>query len=181
MLEGSRAIYSPTLTKTGEQLVNFLKKKKHLISLWSFLKTHVHPDFYLTKDNRRLFITQLKDFKQLLSQSNNVFVHDDVGEINGIVMIWAGSGGDTKRRYVKINASDARVADRLLTVLLWHTNTDLYVKIKKGSPFIDVFRGKNFRFAHGRGKEVLLIYKHRERKYGNNPIRHNYKNKVFTR
>lgn len=160
-------------------MINFLKKKKHLLPLWSFLKTHVHPDFYLTKDNKRLFITELKDFKQLLSQSYNVLVHED-NDINGIVMIWSGSGGDKKRCYVKLNAIDSRVADRLLTVLLWYTNTDLFVKVKKGSQFLNVFRDKNFRFAHGRGKEILLIYKYREKTYGNSPIRHNYKNKILT-
>ena len=140
-------------------------KKKQLNSLWYFLRSHVQSDFYLTKNNRRVFITELKTFRSLLSQSNNILVHEEK-DINGVMMIWSGDGGDTKRRYIKFNAIDARVVDRLLTILLWNVNTDLFVKIEKYSPFIYVFKDKNFRFAHGRGKEILLHYKYRKRKYG---------------
>ena len=43
---------------------------------------------------------------------------------------------------------------------MWHTRKDLYVKIKKNSPFVGSFKSKNFRFIGSRGNQILM-----ERKY----------------
>ncbi len=147
---------------------NLKKTNNDLFSLWNFLKHNVHSDFYLTENNRRVFITDYKSFKRILSQSHSIFVSKEGSDINGIIMLWKGSGGSTQRCYIKINAINENIADKLLTVLLWDTNKEIYIKIKKFSPYLPVFRDKRFNFLGGRGKELLLVYKKRDKYYGHN-------------
>lgn len=142
-------------------MIEFLNKKKcsDLISVWDFLKRHVHPDFYLTENNQRMFITDYNSFKKLLKQSHNVLFSKEKGDVNGVVLIWKGIGEGVKRNYIKINAIDKKIADKLLSILLWNFNKDLYVKVKKGSIYLSVFKNKNFIFLGGRGRELLLFHK----------------------
>jgi len=140
-------------------VIRHLKYKNinELIELWLFLKFHVHPDFYLTQDNKRVFITEFKILKKLLEQSHEILISSDNGNIDGIILIWYGVAKDTKRKYIKINAKNEKIALKLLTVLLWnYLNSDLFIKINKQSSFIQVFRNKNFNFLGGRGREILL-------------------------
>jgi len=153
-------------------LVKFLKKTKDLSNVFYFLKRNVHPDFYLTKNNERIYITEYRYFKELLNQSSLVLISEEGSEIEGVVLIWKGFGGNKDRKYVKINAINNNIANKLLTVLLWNCNFDLYTKIKKYSSYIQPFKDKNFIFIGGRGKEILLEYKYRRKEitpYVRNP------------
>jgi hypothetical protein len=131
--------------------------------LWYYLKHHVHPDFYWTEQNKRVFVTEFKYLIKLLKQSHTILISRN-GDVNGIIMIWKGQGGDVKRNYIKINGENNRIINNLISVLLWNFEKDLYIKIKKYSDYINVFREKNFIFAGGRGREILLKYKKRENK-----------------
>jgi hypothetical protein len=156
------------LLKTGVKLIYQAKNKlSDYLNIWDFIKRNVHPDFYLTSDNKRVFITEGSTFKQLMKESNCIFYSKEKSDIDGVIMLWSGKGDTVKRNYIKINAKNNNIADRLLTILLWNTGKDLYVKIKKYSPHLQVFKDKNFQFVGGRGKEMLLVHKKRER-YVNN-------------
>jgi hypothetical protein len=149
-------------------MVRYLKHKNisDLSSLWLFLKSHVDPDFYLTEDNRRVFITTFLTLKRLLRQSHELLVSNEDGGIDGIIMLWKGISKHSTRKYIKINAKNESVAKKLLTVLLWkHSNQDLYIKINKQSPFIRTFKAKSFSFLGGRGKELLLVRRKGEHKW----------------
>jgi len=160
-------------------LISPLKyNKNNLDELGYFLKCNVHSDFYLTEDNKRVFITDHNSYRKILKQSHSVLVSREASSVDGVIMLWKGTGGAKQRCYLKINAKDMKIADKLLTVLLWDCNKNIYVKIKKHSPYLKIFREKRFSFAGGRGRELLLVYRKREKTYVNNFNKYNYKSKI---
>lgn len=138
---------------------NLKYKKMELFELWDFLKHNVHQDFYLTEDNRRIYITQFDIFKKLIKQSYLIFVSREFGEVNGVIMVWRSRDKNIKRNYVKISSKDGNIANKLITILLWNHNKDLYLKMNKYSPYLNIFKQKNFYFRGDRGREVLLIFR----------------------
>lgn len=120
-------------------------------------------DFYFTLNNQRIFVNNLKVLQQFFRISHDIFYVNY--EKSGIILIWKSLGGNKIRKYVKILVDNPDTARDLITVLLWHYKKELYMKIKKDSNLINVFRSKGFRFLAGRGTEILL-YKS-EMKYGN--------------
>lgn len=133
-------------------LKSLKKESNNLIEIISSCK---NEDFYLTENNQRLYVNNLNVLKNLLKNSHSVF-YEDRSENKGIVLVWKSYGGEKSRNYVKIIASNPETARGLLTVLLWNYDKDLYVKLKKDSSFISVFKEKGFKFAGGRGSELLL-------------------------
>ena len=133
-----------------------------LFELWDFLKHNVHQDFYLTEDNRRIYITQFDIFKKLIKQSYLIFVSREFGEVDGVIMIWKSRDKNVKRNYIKISSKDGNIANKLITILLWNSGRDdLYLKMNKYSPYLRVFKQKNFYFRGDRGREVLLCYRYK--------------------
>ena len=112
-------------------------------------------EFYLTKNNLRLFIKE--NFSHLLSclkKGDKILFCDDG---IAIVMGWADKN---PRKYVKILAKSNGIADNLLKVILWNFNKiDLFTKLKWRNPIRKVFYRNGFEFKAGRGKEVLLLRK----------------------
>lgn len=166
-------------------MVTYLKKK-NLFNLWFYLKHKVHPDFYITEDNKRVLITEYSIFRRLLNQSHMILINKENNDINGVVMLWKGLGSDKKRSYIKINSLDESVARKLITVLLWNINENIYVKVKNYSPYIRLFKEKRFWFLGSRGKEFLLMYKYKPQSYsdykrGNNDSRGNLNGINFKR
>ena len=133
--------------------------KKYFTGLLDFIRNNRDIDFYLTLDNNRIYIHSFKDLVKFLKNSIKAYVCEDV-DYQGIILLWKGFGGDKKRYYIKINAINKDIADRLLTVLIWNTTEDLYVKLNKKSKFLETFKSKNFKFFGGRGKQILLYRKY---------------------
>jgi len=133
------------------------KRQSDLTQLFQYIKDKRDPDFYLTKDNKRLYINDVKTLKKLLQSSIvTIVLSDDNVEYCGIALIWKSTGGNIKRYYVKIIANSPKIADKLITVLSWHFKKELYIKIRKDSHLIPALKSKGFRFEGGRGKQILL-------------------------
>ena len=123
--------------------------------------TDIYRDFYLTKNNLRLFIRDNLDilFKDL--RKGDKIAYDE----NGVGLV-VGYSDKAKRKYIKLLAKDSKSADRLIKVILWNEKIDLWAKIKRNSIFKSVLERNNFRFEANRGKEILLVrrakkeYKH---------------------
>lgn len=114
-------------------------------------------DFYITKNNLRLF---LKSNPELLSESLENGDKLVYGDEEGLILITGWSDKKYPRKYVKILAVDEHCADKLLKVLSWHIQTDLYIKIKKLNPLLPVLKRNNYRFVGNRGVEELLCRKY---------------------
>lgn len=136
-------------------IVKFSGKTSELDCLFEIIQDCGYDDFYLTKENQRLFIKEKKSLKKLLKESHNVFFEDRHNN-KGIVLIWKSSGGDKTRNYIKLVASNLKEAKGLLTMLLWNYSKELYVKIKKNSPFIEAYKERGFKLIGLRGEEILF-------------------------
>lgn len=146
-------------------------KDKHFLEVFEFIKNNYDTDFYDTCNNDRIFINTEKDLNNLLSSSTEIYVNDNNEEITGIILLWKSVGNGIKRYYVKVNALNEESVDKLLTALLWNNGVkDLYIKCKKYSPYIKIFKDKGFVFNHFRGRELLLL---RQKGKQNNVDGHN--------
>jgi hypothetical protein len=116
--------------------------------------TDIYGDFYLTKNNLRLFIKEnLNTFFETLKKGDKI-AYDESG-----VAIVTGFSDKMNRKYVKILVKKPEDASKLLQALHWNIRGDLYTKVKKNNPLKEVYEKNGFEFLGGRGKEILLIRK----------------------
>jgi len=148
-------------------MIENFSTSKHLRDVVDYLQT-VDNDFYITEENKRVVVNTVSLFKRLLKQSSAVRVSKEK-DIDGVILIWKSIGNNVPRYYIKISSADKRVADKLLTAILWNEFIPLHVKIKKDSSLLSLFKNKGFVFQGDRGKEVLLTLNNTFRKkYVNN-------------
>ena len=122
-----------------------------------------HGDFYITRNNLRLFIRENPHVLFKCLSAGDKIAFDE----NGWALI-IGFSDKSPRKYVKVLAKDAKSASDLLRVLLdWnYYHMELFAKVKRRNPLSKVLKNKGFRFIAGRGKEVLLKKSKREEKNG---------------
>lgn len=132
-------------------------QKQYFKDILIFLKENRNPDFYFTDNNIRKYIIEESDLKYLIKTSKYHYCCLDRGDVIGIILVWNSIGNNVSRGFVKLHAINEKIADNLLSVLLWNCKQDLYTKIKKNSKFLNIFRNKNFKFIGDRGKELLLL------------------------
>ncbi len=126
------------------------------IDIMEFLTEHFDYDFYFTVDNNRIYVTTEESLKQLLKDSRHVYTLREKGDLLGIVLLWKSKGGGVERYYVKLSASSLDNAQKLLSVLLWNIDKEVFVKLRKDSKYLYVYKNKGFRFQGSRGVQVLL-------------------------
>ena len=129
--------------------------KKEYVNLLEFVQTHTDNDFYITKNNQRLIIKDYYSLNLFLKESFNIYIYKEK-EIQGVIALWKAKVKEIVRSYVKLNAIDKKVADKLLDILVSNYNNDLYVKIRKDSEFLEIFKKRRFKFFGDRGSQLLL-------------------------
>ena len=132
-----------------------LLKSKDSIGLNEFLKNYKDKDFYFTEKNNRFYINNIKVFKRI--KPINPRILEEKGEILGIIFLWKSIGNNITRYYIKLNAINKELAKKLLDVCLWNEKRELFIKINKKSPLLQIFKEKNFRFLGDRGREILFF------------------------
>jgi len=130
--------------------------KKSYTSLLDFITHNFDEDFYLTSDNKRIYISEDYELKKLLKESLIAFTLEDDMDYTGLVVVWCSVGGDKKRYYVKLVAKNKASADSLLTQLSWVFQEALFAKVSKKHKFLPVFRKHGYKFLGGRGRQILL-------------------------
>lgn len=114
-------------------------------------------DFYLTEDNRRVLVDDIRKLKKLFKESKHIFFENNCySPHKGLIMVWRSVSGDTKRNYIKLIANGRQAAERLLTNLFWNFKEQSFVKVRKDSRIINAYKSKGFKFAGGRGSQILL-------------------------
>ena len=116
----------------------------------------VYQDFYITKNNLRLYIKENVDVLYQSLQKGDILAFDD--EQKGIALI-NGFCDKAPRKYVKLVAKDEHTADQILKNIGWYYKIELWAKLKKNNPLVKVFQRNRFEFAGDRGKEILLVRK----------------------
>lgn len=137
-------------------MVEFFNKKKHYGDLIEFISENFDGDFYIEKNDRRIFINNVYSLKQFISSYSNILICKDEGRISGVLGICSLKVLNGKRRYIKMNSFDRGSGDKLLSVLFWNTNDNYFIQLNKLSKFTNLLRSKQFKFFGGRGNEILL-------------------------
>lgn len=142
--------------------------KKEISEVQSLLVDLVdtYGDFYLTKNNLRLFIKDNFDILLDCLKKGDKIAFDERG-----MAIVTGYSDNSPRKYLKILAKDLKDVDNLLKIVYWNSKTDLYCKVKNNNPLKDQLLRSGFKFMGGRGKEVLLKHIAIERR---EPTRQNF-------
>jgi len=130
------------------------KEKQEVISALENL-SDIYRDFYLTKNNCRLFFKENKELLLDSIKKGDKIVYSEEG-----LLIVNGFSDNANRKYLKILAKDLSITKNLLNVLLWNLNNiDLYIKIKKNNPIVELLQNQGFVWLGNRGAEVLYIKK----------------------
>ena len=131
--------------------------KKSYMGLLDFVSTIHDSDFYYTDNNSRIYPTEIYQLKKFFKEAKGVYTLKSKLDYTGVIVLIKSIGGDIERYYIKLLAIDTKVAEDLLTGLIWqYESIDLFVKINKQSKFLNVFKRKNFKFKGGRGTQILL-------------------------
>ena len=115
-----------------------------------------YGDFYVTKNNLRLFIKDNMDVLLDGLKKGDKIAIDDAG--SGVAIV-TGYSDNSPRKYLKILTKDLKDVDALLKIVYWNVKEDLYCKLKNTNPLREVLLSGGFKFAGGRGKESLLLHK----------------------
>jgi hypothetical protein len=141
-------------------------KNKHELSLTCFVKNNIDSDFYIIKDGRRKLINDDKTLKLFLKQSKDVRIIEDKGDILGVSGIWKFNDNNTIKEYVKINAINSDIFEKLLVVNIWNTKNNLNIGVKRNYKFMNILKNKGFETLSSNENEVNLIYsKYKKREY----------------
>lgn len=119
----------------------------------------IYRDFYITKNNLRLFIQENSD---LLFDNLNKGDKIIYSEKEGIILA-VGWSDKASRKYIKILAKNKTSADKLIKNLIWNLEEDLWAKIKKNNPLNKILQKNGFKFVGNRGREILLCKKYKEK------------------
>ena len=133
---------------------NLNKKEKEQVSQLLQEYTDIYGDFYITRQNLRLFIKDNPDVLfDCLKKGDKIAFNE-----KGIILIY-GFADKSPRKYVKILTENPDNANHLLKILAWNIKVDLWAKVKKTNPLKEILEKNGFRYYKDRGKEVLLLKK----------------------
>lgn len=108
-------------------------------------------DFYLTSNNLRLYVREnLEILFELLEKGDKiVYCNEGIGIVNGYA-------DKFKRKYVKLLTNNFKTGDEILQLIIWDSEQNLWVKLKKNNPLLEVFKNNGFLYVQNRGQEELL-------------------------
>ncbi len=155
------------------------------------LKNFIHfcqfrdSDFYVTKNNHRLFLNNLtvakSIFNDCLKHGDKCFIKESNGHITGIILI-TGFKDDFDRKYLKLLVKSKDDCRDLFRYLQWQGVKNLFIKSKKSNTNFVKYDERNNRYKPSyfarktgfqiiavRDKEILL--KKEEYKSGYNKFR----------
>ena len=112
-------------------------------------------DFYITKDNLRLFI---KDNISLLFEG--LKAGDKIVYSKDSIIIVTGFSDKNPRKYIKLLNKNEEAANELLNMLAWNLKCSLWAKLKVRNPLVKILQENGFAYYANRGKEILLVRKY---------------------
>ena len=115
-------------------------------------------DFYLTKNNLRLFI---KENISLLFEG--LKAGDKICYSKDSIIIVTGFSDKNNRKYIKLLNKNEAAASDLLTMLAWNLKVDLWAKLKVRNPLVKILQENGFNYFAPRGKECLLVRKYNQK------------------
>lgn len=93
-------------------------------------------DFYITRNNRRLYLTNLKIaksvFNDCMKHGEKCFIKENNNQIIGIMLI-TGFKDNFDRKYLKILANNKDDSRDLFRFLIWEKIKNLFIKTRKNN------------------------------------------------
>ena len=133
-------------------------KDKYRFNLSYFIKNNIDSDFYIIKDNQKKLINDDKTLNLFLKKSSDVRIIIDKGDVLGVTGIWKVIEDNTTKKYLKINATDKNIFERLITVAIWNVKNNLLIKVKRGYKFMNILRNKGFEFVNSDKYEITWMF-----------------------
>lgn len=112
----------------------------------------VYGDFYITKNNYRLYIKENLDLLFNGLDFGDKIIYNKKG-----IAVILGFSDKSERKYLKILVKDINDVEEFIKEIDYSINIDLYTKLKKNNPIIPLLKYCGFEFKAGRGKEILLF------------------------
>jgi len=115
-----------------------------------------YQDCYVTVDKQRLFLKKNWSLIEKIIKKQSIYGLFN-SELKAILIILKDKGF---RPYIKILAEDNKHARYILKFLLWNfTNEELFCKLKKQNPLVEICKRHGFLSIGDRGSELLLCKK----------------------
>jgi len=131
-----------------------------------------YSDFYVTKDNKRLFLNNIAIAKQVftncLKYNNKCFIKEENNEIKAVLLI-IGYKDKFPRKYIKVLSRSKHDFQDLFAYLQWQNLKDLFIKVRNTNKnFVKydektkrykpsyILRKSGFSIIAVRDREVLL-------------------------
>jgi protease II len=113
-----------------------------------------YKDFYITKNNERLYGKKLISTLMKQLRKGDKIIFDDSYKS---MLLLVGMAEKSNRIYLKILGDSEKTIANLMMVMFWNINKEIYVKLKKNNPLIS-FLTSFFYFSYvgSRDREVLL-------------------------
>lgn len=110
--------------------------KKTDLSNFIYFCVKRDSDFYITRNNRRLYLTILKVaksvFNDCMKNGEKCFIKENNNQIVGIMLI-TGFKDNFERKYLKILANSKDDSRDLFRYLQWQKIKNLFIKTKKNN------------------------------------------------
>lgn len=129
---------------------------KHELDLLDYVQRFGSKELYLTENKIRIPVTNKILLKKFINNSKLVYVKTEKGDVCGVLIRWTSNSENVKREYIKLSAINVKDAGDLLTIMIWETKTDLYIKVDNNSHLMPALLEKGFRFFAGRGEQILM-------------------------
>ena len=127
-------------------------------------------DFYITVDNKRLFLNDIKIakkvFDNVIKHGDKIWIHEEKGQIDGVLLI-TGYSDKFNRKYIKIFSKSNTIADDLFRYFSWTFGCEAFLKLNRKNTALralethkgnKTFYKYGFTFAGDRGNAILLRY-----------------------
>lgn len=131
--------------------------KKNRMDVYEFVQRvkDRFQDFYITRDNQRIFLTDEYSVGKLLEKQEVYSIYDK--GIKGLMIIYKEKG---YRPYIKLLTESRNAESALIKYLMMNfSEQDLYIKVKKENPLAKYIKYFGFIQTGDRGAEVLLYRK----------------------
>lgn len=118
-------------------MIRQLKSRDEKNFIYFCQKRDCYSDFYVTKDNRRIFLNDAivakKTFNDCIKHSDKCYIKEEDGSIVAILLI-VGYKDKDERKYLKVLSSNKKDVKDLFSFLIWQNlPSNIFVKIHKNN------------------------------------------------